>query len=583
VRALVAVLVLAAALVGGAGLGALLVERRLAGLAPGGVEFATLHYNPFTGRLVLGRLRAHDAAGREVFRAEHVRAVVAPVSLLTGALTLGRVQMTEPRLTLRVASGLGLDDVARALLDPGGTVLPLRVDDLVIDDGVLIVEGAGEGGAALVARDLDLRLGRLTTATVGEHDVAFVVEMAVYGTVVRVTGQPRGGAYALRVRARGLDAAAVARDVRAAVLDPVERGRADVDAHIVLAGGRVLVSGSVRLADAVLRLPLPGTPRLRASLVAVAADAFDLADGTGRLARVDLVAPTLVVPAGTTAAVLGALTAPDRTAGSLLIRRVSIADGTLAIEGRYGLRLTGLELAAQLTERRPETPGWFVKTRAVLGRDGEVSLEGLVDRDLRWLDAGARVQRVPLAQWRALGGPAPGWDAHVSFDGRVHVVLGARGAAATLTGHAELEDVREAAADGFRAERVALGIRRLRWPDTEAVLDRVVVTRPAFGLGTLARWTEALVTGGMSVVDGEMIADPPGRALHRLTVELGRDAGAGLARVRVSAATAAGVPVDLERVVPHGSGEPGVPLRFLAATLGEATRVAASLGASSAP
>src|SRR5262245_49959176 len=156
----------------------MLVERRLAALSPGGVEVAALHYNPFTGLLSLGDVRARDAAGREIFSADSVLATASPVRLGGGPLALGRVRVTGPRLTLHAETSLDLEGVHAFLGAPGSLGLPLTMDDLVIGGGVVTIDGAGEAGAPLVVRDLDLRLSRVTTAAAGERDVAFAVEMA---------------------------------------------------------------------------------------------------------------------------------------------------------------------------------------------------------------------------------------------------------------------------------------------------------------------------------------------------------------------------------------------------------------------
>jgi hypothetical protein len=580
VRALVAVFALTAILFGVAGLGTILVERRLAALAPGGVEVAALHYNAFTGHLSLRDVRAFDATGREVLRAEHVAATASAPSLVRGALSLGRVRVVAPRLTLHPDAGLAFDDMAAGLGaahaffgSSGALALPLRVDDLAIAGGILTIAGAGEGGAPLVVRDLDVRLSRLTTAAPGERDVAFAVEMLLYGAIVHVTGQPRGAGYAVHVRARGLDAVGLARDVPAlAALVTIERGQAEIDAQLVLADGRVLASGFVRLADAVLTLPVRGRPRLRATSLAVTADAFDLGRRTGRIARLDLNAPSLVLPVGGAAATLNALVAPLREDGGVVLRRLSIADGTLALEGAGGVRMSRVQLAAHLQERRAES-AWVVSGRAAVGDDADVSVDGLVARDVRALDAVTRLTRVPLASWHALAGTAPGWDARVSFDGRLRVVARDGGTVASATGQAELSDV-SSTAGGFRAERIALGIRQLRWPAAQAIFDRVVLTRPAFDLAALSAWRKSTVTVGMTVVDGEVSGSTPGRRLHDVGVELARDDVGGLARLRLSAATDTGSRIALDRVVAVAPVDEGVPLGLLAMTLEEAARAA---------
>jgi hypothetical protein len=590
VRALVAVLALAAMVFGVAGGSALLVERRLSTLASGGVTVAGLHYNAFTGRLALADVRGRDAEGREVFRAEQVLATANPLSLLGGALSLGRVRVTGPHLTLRAGGGFDLDDVAAGfgaahtfLGSRGALALPLRVDDLVIGGGAVIVEGAGEGGAPLAVRDLDLRLSRLTTAAVEARDVAFAVEMAVYGTTVHATGQRRGGGYVVRVRARGLDAVALARDFPIAALNGLERGQAEIDAELVLTGGHVVASGFVRLTEAVLALPLTGRPRLRAASIAVAADAFDLASGTGRITRLDLAAPTLALPLAGAAATLDEALAPLRGESDLAVRRISITDGTLSLDGPQSVRLSRLQLAAHLPERRSGS-GWVVSARATLGADAEVSIDGLAARDLRGLDAFTRLVRVPLAPWRALAGATPGWDGRVSFDGRLRLIARAGELVATAAGQAELSDVRGSSAGGFRAERIALGIRQLRWPSADAVFDRVVVTRPAFGLDALMAWTGSLVTSEVSVVDGEVRGVGPGLGLHGLAIDLAPDGGG--ARLKLSASTDSGGRVDLDRMVTDTAAAPGLPLGLLATTLDEATRsatVAPSIAPSALP
>jgi hypothetical protein len=70
----------------------------------------------------------------------------------------------------------------------------------------------------------------------------------------------------------------------------------------------------------------------------------------------------------------------------------------------------------------------------------------------------------------------------VSFDGRLRVAAREGETAITLAGQAVLTDVSRAGRDGFRVERVALGIRGLRWPSAAAVVDTVVMTPPAFAV-----------------------------------------------------------------------------------------------------
>jgi len=160
----------------------------------------------------------------------------------------------------------------------------------------------------------------------------------------------------------------------------------------------------------------------------------------------------------------------------LLLRRVTLTGGTLALEGAGGVRLEHVQLTAHAPERRGDGR-WIVSARARMGADAEVALEGLLTRDLRGLDAEARMQRVALGPWHALMGAPAEWDARVSFHGRLQAAVREGEAAVTLAGQAVLADVGVAGHDGFRADRIALGIRRLQWPAAAAVVDRIVMTR----------------------------------------------------------------------------------------------------------
>lgn len=582
-RTVLVVLVAAAALFGGAGGATLVLERRLAALAPGGLEIGALHYDPLRGRLVLAGVRARDAAGHERFVADGVTVTVNPFHLLARPLRLTRARVTAPRLTLPAVPGLDLAGLAGGLgsapsAAPG---LPLRIEDLAVVGGRVVVEGAGERGGPLVVRDLDARLSRLTTAALDRHDVAFAVEMRVYGTSVHLTGQPRGAGYAVQVRARGLDAAALARDLGASALAGLERGRAEIDVELLLTDGRVLASGSARATDVVVALPVNGRPRLRAATLTLGLDTFDLGAGTGRITRLGLGAPVLSLPAATAGPTLAALGELLRHRPDVLIRRVAVSDGILALRGPGGLRLERLQLAA----RAPERDGaWIVSASAGLGAGAEVMLQGIVARDLRGLDAVARLQRVAVAPWRTLTGVPAEWDARVSFDGQLRVVAGDGHAAVTLAGQAVLVDVGRAGPDGFRAERIAVGIRRLQWPSAHAVVDTVVMTRPAFALPLALPWPPVLVTGGLSVVDGQLRETGAGRALRDLEVTLAPTGDAGGARLRLSASTGIGERLGVDRIVPYDpAGEGGVPLRLLLGALEDAVRAEGARAGSVTP
>jgi hypothetical protein len=431
-RGLLVALAMLSALLGVSGASTLLIERRLDALAPGGVEIARLHYDPLGGRLLLEGVRARDAAGRELFRAQQVIARMSPLQLLARPLTLGQARVTAPRLTLPPAAGFDLAGLAAGLgaAPAEATSLPVRIEDLLVIGGSVVMAGSG----APLVRDLDVRLSRLTTATLDQVDVAFAVEMAAYGTTVYVTGQPRGAGYALHVRARGLDAAALVRDFPMGPVHGLQHGRGELDAELRLAGGRLLASGSVRVDDVVLMLPVPGRPRLRAASLSAVVDNLDLVSGGGRIVRLDLDAPSLSLPTAAAAAAFAALARPLRHhPDDLLIRRVFVSGGTLALEGAGGVRLERVRLTAHTAERRGGG-AWTVSAQAGLGPDAQIALEGSLTRDLRRLDAAARMQHVALGPWRALLGDAATRDARVSFDGRLRAAVQDGQTAVTLAG-----------------------------------------------------------------------------------------------------------------------------------------------------
>lgn len=418
-RHVLVVLLAAVMMLGLAGVGTHLLARRVSSLTAGGVTFVSLAYNPFTGRVAIDDLRAHDADGREVFSSREVRARLNPLQLLTAAPRLAQARLVDPRLTLHAATAFGLATLTTGFGEAPAWSLPLRVDDLLITGGSVVIETGASRRLPLV-QDLDVRLGRSTTATDSPIDVAFATEMAAYGTTVYVTGQPRGVGYVLRVHARGLDAVALARDLPVTGLRGLQRGRGELDVELQLLGGRLLASGTVRLADVALPLPPPSRARFQAASVTAVVDRLDLIEGTGRIVRLQLDAPTLSVPAATAPATLAALSGPWEATRELTIRRVIVTHGTLALEGAGGVRLDGVQLAAQAPER---DGAWMVSARAGLGRDARIALDGLVTADLRRLDATARMQHVALRPWRALLGDVAFGDTRVSFDGRLQAAL----------------------------------------------------------------------------------------------------------------------------------------------------------------
>jgi len=396
-KALVAAVAFAAALVGGVGALPLLLEARLATLAPGGLAVAGLHYNPFSGRLTLRAVSARDEAGREIFRADVVDATASLGDLLGAApLTLQRVNVVAPRLVLAPAPALTLIGLGAA----GLGAPPVVVDGIVVSHGALVLEEPG--GRALVARDLTARLDRL--ATLGDGDAAFAVETALYGTDVRITGQPLGrGAYALRFRASGLDAAALLEDFPQALAAAGVRlaeGRADVDATLVVAGSRVLASGQVRVDRLVAYFADARSAPLTAGALVLAVDRWDLAAGAGRISRLELRRPslTLGLDRGTPAALTALvdwLAGPDVT-----LRRLRIVDGTVRLaaaeRGERPVTLRGLTLGLQAAAETGPRAGFVLTARAGVGPEGRLTIDGALSRNFRRAEGAVRAIGVTL-------------------------------------------------------------------------------------------------------------------------------------------------------------------------------------------
>jgi hypothetical protein len=271
------------------------------------------------------------------------------------------------------------------------------VDGLVVTQGAVVVEEPGR--RAVVARDLTARLDRL--AALGEGDAAFAVETALYGASVRITGQPLGrGAYGLRFRARGLDAAALLEDfpqLLAAAGVRLAEGRADIDATLVVAGSRVLASGQMRLERLVAHFVEPRSAPLVASRLVLAVDRWDVAAGAGRISRLEIQRPTLTLDRGTPAAISALV---DWLAGpDVMLRRLRIVDGTVRLaagEHEQPLTLRGLTLGLQSAAETGPRAGFVLTARAGVGTHGRLTLDGALSRDFQRAEGAVRAIDVRL-------------------------------------------------------------------------------------------------------------------------------------------------------------------------------------------
>ena len=386
-KLLLTALALAAALLGGAGVATWMVEQRLAGLTPGGVTFEALSYNPFTGRLVVRHVAGRDANGREVFRADEVRASAPVADLLSGVVTLQRAHIASPRLVVPAAPVMKLIALGGAAPRPA----PIAMNGLVVTHGALVIEDA-DRAEPLIVRDLAVSADRM--AAFG-GDGAFAVEMALYGTNVRVTGQRAFGApgYAVHVRANGLDAVAALRDFPRLIAGSgvtLTNGRADIDAMLIFAEHGLLVSGQARLERVLARFADRRLSPFSAATIILGVDRWDVTAGAGRISRLELRAPRLSISLrrGAPAMLTSLLAVVDDD--GLVLRRVRIVDGTLTLDVPDGpLTLRSLNVGLQARETLAGA-GFVVTGRAGIGADGRVSLEGSLSRDFRQAEGALR-------------------------------------------------------------------------------------------------------------------------------------------------------------------------------------------------
>ena len=390
-KLLLAAVALAAAMLGGAGVATWLVEQRLVALLPGGLAFDSLHYNPLTGRLALRHLRGRDEGGREIFRADEVTATAPAMDLLGGLVTLQRLQVASPRLVVPAAPMMTLIGLGAA----APRTVPIAVNGLVVTHGALVIEGAAHG-EPLEVRELAVRADRM--AAFG-GDGAFAVEMALYGTSVRMTGQRALGApgYAVHVRASGLDAVAALRDFPSLMAGSgisLASGRADIDSTLLFAEQGILASGQVRLERVLARFTDRALSPFSAAAIILGVDRWDVEAGVGRISRLELRAPRLSVSLRRKVPALLTSLLDVFADDGIVLRRIRVVDGQLTLDGPDGpLTLRRLDLALQTRERLAGT-GFVLTGRAGVGPEGRVAVEGALSRDLRSAEGALRAAGV---------------------------------------------------------------------------------------------------------------------------------------------------------------------------------------------
>ena len=390
-KILLAAVSLAALLLGGAGIATRLVANRLATLTPGGVVFDSLSYNPLTGRLHVRHVSARDGNGREVFRADEIRASAPVAEVLGGIVTLERAQIASPRLVVPAAPVLKLIALGGAATRPA----PIAVNGLVVTHGALVIEDASRD-QPLVVTDLAVRADRM--AAFG-GDGAFAVEMALYGANVRLTGQRPLGApgYAVHVRAHGLDAVAALRDFPSLLASSgvtLTSGRADIDGTLLFAEQGLLVSGQARLERVLARFADRRLSPFSATAIILGVDRWDVTAGAGRISRLELRAPRLSVSLRRGAPAMLASLLDVFGDDGVVLRRVRIVDGMLTLDVPEGpITLRGVTLGLQARETLSGA-GFVLTGRAGVGADGQLAVEGALSRDLRRAEGALRAGSV---------------------------------------------------------------------------------------------------------------------------------------------------------------------------------------------
>jgi hypothetical protein len=175
------------------------------------------------------------------------------------------------------------------------------------------------------------------------------------------------------------------------------RGRADVDARLVVAGSRVLASGQLRIDGLVAHFTEPRSAPLVAAALVLAVDRWDVAAGMGRISRLELRRPTLTLDDRGAPRALRALV--DWLASrDVMLRRFRIVDGTLRVGNGTdrGVTLRGLSLGLQSAAETGPRAGFVVTARAGVGDDGRLALDGALSRDFQRAEGAVRAVGVTL-------------------------------------------------------------------------------------------------------------------------------------------------------------------------------------------
>jgi hypothetical protein len=484
-----------------------LVECRLSALAPGGVDFTRLSYNPVSGALRLEGVRARDAAGRTVFTSPRIAGRVDLGGVLGGHVVLRGLEVVSPRIVIASWQSDVVD-----LADGGAWArlgTPLTVEGVMVTDGTLIARDGRPDGGEILARGIDVRLDRLEAASPrGWTDAAFMVQMTAYGTTVHLTGRPRpSGDYALHVRAHDADLVAWLRDFPLAGVAAAPGAHGELDATITVADGRATISGAARGGPVAMALGPEG--QVRARDVHVVFDGVDPATRVGRLSTIHLQSPSVTLVTHGPDRILGETRGlVTRLVGNAL-RRLTVVDGDVTLVTPSGARLArvvGVTVGLDARPRR-DSRDLVVSAAGRVGAGGRVSLHGVVRPREGSFDGEVHLADLALGGLGApLVSPERASEGALSFNGHVNVVdadgvTSASVAAARMTWRAPVRR-------DFRAEALTVALRRYDWPRGIAVIDSLTLTRPAWSALDGSRDGVTLADVGAGVVVTQSVAEP---------------------------------------------------------------------------
>lgn len=556
---------------GFSGLATHLVERRVAALTAGGVEFGRLRYDPFSGTLTLDDIRARAGDAMTVFTADRITARLPAGHLFLGSLELDRLRLVSPRLRLKRTPDDVFQLVSRARAASWSTI-PFAVGDVIVSDGAIVIDGAGEG---IGLRHIDARFGRVAAAALDRG--SFALAMQAYGSTVAITGQamdaPSAG-YLVRLRARGADLAGLLADFAPEIRRLfVGEALGDVDVECLLADGGVSISGRVKSGPLIIDPGGDGAEPVSVDGVTVVVDRYDPIEGRGRVSRVDVRAPRVVIARGGS----GRWQLPQLPSSlaalvrGITLRRLSVQGGTVIIGGISDreLRMTDVDLTARFGEHPIGDGPVAVTARAAVGMGGQLSVAGTLhpDRDGNRITGGRgavtiSAERLAVARWSRLLGLAGPSDGSLSFDGSATLDLIGATLEAKVSGRAAFRAPTFAADDGggeaLRADAITIDVREVGGRTPQSAIEGLSIVGPRWPDGArsaISDWRVPITIERPVVISAGMLGSarslsPASDLLRDVTVMVQREPSLGGARVTVTGTRDTGEPVTVARWYP---------------------------------